>query len=809
MKGNRASTKKIHEVWVIHKNTIASVAIILSVGLLSFTWFRGDFLITGGDMLLPPNRWQHFIRSFYSWDASSLGGANTRILAEVIPYNTFLVLSESVGLSLVNTNKLWFYLMFTSAGLSMYFLTTIIIGSTYKHFAGIISAVFYMMNPYAAIYLIPQFWIHVVFLPLIMGLYIKGLKEQKKLKYIFLISAVWVLVGSAGYVNPKFALLHWAALFLYMIFNILVKRDKEEVTQSLRFTCVLLVVWVALNAYWMFPAAFTLNETLALPLNVYGTIGITRLASYQLNSAPIYDAVRLMGFWALDAIYKGFPYYYWAQTYKTALFIGIGFIIPILAFASLLSKPRKKDILFFGIVTIVGLFIMSGAYPPFGFINVYLVTHVPFASDVLSTPYQIGGMYVVLGYAFLLGYAISIFYDRISRIKLRFLAHSTRILGIISVGFLIFLIVGVYAFPLWTGEVIYSGNEIIAAGRFNIPDYYYDAGNWLNAQPDEFRILPLPYSIVGYGAYTWQPKGFNGPDPTESILQRSVISSISGEGIGLYVAKSIASNTSVGLPKMLALMNAKYVLFHRDANWEFLEGNEMYVPVSLDSFQSIIRTQSGFCLENSYGELDFYRNEFWRPLYVYAAPNAQLVEGGLDEMIPVVRREGFLPGETVLFLTDQLDTQQISALSTNSSPHTNSTGDLSVIYEKITPTLYSVYVNVSQPFFLVFSESYHEGWTATIDGQQIPKEYHYMANGFANSWYISKTGSYTITLEFWPQRLFYIGAAISITTLILCTIYLSKDKVKTIYKQYAKKNIPQDLQRQSDDASAIPEDLKV
>jgi len=63
-----------------------------------------------------------------------------------------------------------------------------------------------------------------------------------------------------------------------------------------------------------------------------------------------------------------------------------------------------------------------------------------------------------------------------------------------------------------------------------------------------------------------------------------------------------------------------------------------------------------------------------------------------------------------------------------------------------------------------------------------------MANGYTNAWYINETGTYTITLEFWPQKLFYIGSAISITTLIICVLYISKNKIKTIYKRYIEKN---------------------
>ena len=63
-----------------------------------------------------------------------------------------------------------------------------------------------------------------------------------------------------------------------------------------------------------------------------------------------------------------------------------------------------------------------------------------------------------------------------------------------------------------------------------------------------------------------------------------------------------------------------------------------------------------------------------------------------------------------------------------------------------------------------------------------------MANGYTNAWYINETGTYTITLEFWPQKLFYIGSTISITTLIICVLYISKNKIKTIYKRYIEKN---------------------
>jgi len=1148
-------------------------------------------------MLLPPDRLHNFVRSFYTWDTNSLGSANPRILADKFPFNGFLAFSEIIGLSIENADMIYFYLMFTSAGLSMYFLTTTAVGKEHRHLAGVISALFYMFNPYFAIHLIPQLWVYIIFLPLVLGLYIKGLNEKRGLKYIFFMSLVWVLTSASDYVNPKFAIFSWAPLFLYLVFHIIVNWNKSEISRSFIFTGKLMVVWTALNSYWLLPTILTFKEVLSATSLAYTTIGASRLSDFIVGSCSFVGAVRLLGYCGFLSGFKGFPYFYWAPTYGTALFIAIGFLIPILAFACFLHKPRDKHVLFFCLVTIGGLLAMTGAKAPFGELNMYLVTHIPLLVDVVSAPYQVGGMYVVLGYAFLLGLALSSFYKSNWKRKLISSIRKERVIKGTVIGLILFLVVGIYAYPLWTGDVIYQGNEILGSSRFNIPTYYYDARAWLSTQQEDFNIFQMPYSILGYAAYTWKPNGFSGPDPTEGILNKPVVSSLSGGGIGAQVARYFASNFTDYVAKLLALMNVKYVLFHRDANWKFLEGNSWYISIAPEDFQSIMKSQKGFHLEASFGELDFYRNDYWKPMYIIAASHNILIDSGLSGLMQTTKRGDFNPGESVLLLSDQLNAQQLSSLpidliliqnqtfdsysmltdtmhyerivyvlspqplitaryysewkgvistsgqgdpymlvfqsstdcpyissfpmnftnwnsynstliyiTTASSPvlinsisangkqigadawwetgtswvtgwpimippnqlaiiqvnqqtsnitlqtdsgtitlpvkdgwtnpppigassetstmiftptlgnyllavkvatgygygnlstkiddqtfsidthsqeqgpvfiykyigpitltagyHTistsgqntsipvydgltnpinwtstftnqnyaaryypewkavvrtdgsepwdtlsfpaidqspytfppqsatgwnaynstlvyltaddtplrideiltdgnttsdiigvwwetgwmgmatkpvtfpiiippnqkaiiqinhkadtvtlktnpppienmlfyslkngetfadannllspNQTGNTSITYEKINPTKYTVHVNASSPFYLVFSESYHNDWVAYIDGQPIPDEYHFTANGFANGWYINKTGTFTITLEFWPQKLFYAGSAISVTTLILCTLYVSKDKIKTIYRKYIK-----------------------
>jgi len=94
-----------------------------------------------------------------------------------------------------------------------------------------------------------------------------------------------------------------------------------------------------------------------------------------------------------------------------------------------------------------------------------------------------------------------------------------------------------------------------------------------------------------------------------------------------------------------------------------------------------------------------------------------------------------------------------------------------VSYEKIDRCKYRVTVNASEPFFLVLNENYDPHWKAFIGdipwytaviSNAIPEERHFLVNGYANGWFIDKTGRFEITLFYETQALFLIGGIISI-----------------------------------------------
>lgn len=84
-------------------------------------------------------------------------------------------------------------------------------------------------------------------------------------------------------------------------------------------------------------------------------------------------------------------------------------------------------------------------------------------------------------------------------------------------------------------------------------------------------------------------------------------------------------------------------------------------------------------------------------------------------------------------------------------------------FTKISSIKYSVHIKTNDPFFLIFSDSYHPLWKAYIDNKEIEPIVSY---SFINGFYIQDIGEYDVTIEFVGQRYIWIGSIISLMTII-------------------------------------------
>ncbi len=88
----------------------------------------------------------------------------------------------------------------------------------------------------------------------------------------------------------------------------------------------------------------------------------------------------------------------------------------------------------------------------------------------------------------------------------------------------------------------------------------------------------------------------------------------------------------------------------------------------------------------------------------------------------------------------------------------------------LNPTKYLLQVKNNQtPFNLVFAETYHPDWKATVNGQTFKSSPFYsIMNGFG----IDKLGDFEVLVEFSPQKMMLPGLAISLSVLTLTILAL-------------------------------------
>jgi hypothetical protein len=182
------------------------------------------------------------------------------------------------------------------------------------------------------------------------------------------------------------------------------------------------------------------------------------------------------------------------------------------------------------------------------------------------------------------------------------------------------------------------------------------------------------------------------------------------------------------------------------------------------------------------GKLDFYQLDDQYFLDKIYATNKFEIAANTAEMLRMMDSESFTPGNTIIFLRSQSninDVNLLKNLTTNSVLYKPS-----LSFKKLNPTRYEVnIVNASQPFFLVFGDTYHPLWEANIGGERIPDRYHFIVNGYANAWYVDKAGTYKITLIFSLQDLFEKSIMISVVTFVVCILYLNLNPIKRYMKR--------------------------
>lgn len=757
-----------------HKKTVLCLGVILGLGLVPLLWFKGGLLIVGFDFVFPLNPSDNLVRHSFVWDDRVFAGWDgAQFIPYVFPYGSLVALLQWVGLSLASIEKILFVSVFVLPGLSMYYLASSLAGNDRRHVTGLVSALVYMFNPYTMIQ-----WhdghqgplVAYAIMPLLLGLYIGGLsKERSATKDGILIGLASVVIASVAS-NPAAWIVAFVPLAIYFVYYLGLNRKWGALRQSLCFSLSSLL-WVGLlNFWWMLPLTNQFVHSAVRSSVAQDAFDLVSASSFS----SFLELFRLLGYWGWYQGYGGEPYFSFAHKYSSGFLLALGLLISALAFACLLFRPRSKHVLFFALLVLTGLFLAKGTHSPLGGIYEWLYRDFP-GFWVFRSSWNRFFLLVALGLAFLLGTTSCEIYHRLKGSGLvgGGAIHLRR--GILAKGLLLSVVILVagYSWPLFTGEVIEEERETLAGQYASVPDYWSEGAEWINQQDGEFRVLVLPDQ--GYVKYEW---GYAGTDITPDLITKPQIVGIPGSkgpGDTAVLTQSVYDSiheNSERVAKALAVMDVKYILQRNDVDWAFYGGD------SPEYMESVLSSQDGIHSERTFGELDFYRIEYWLPLGLYASSNAILLDGGFDDMFEAVNSDSFIVGESALFLSEQISPNQAQLAREYSA--TSSNPPVAMSFTKVNPTRYEIKVTgASEPFFLVLSESYHSQWKAFVNSKggstnwmeafiqkSIPGDRHSVVNGYANAWYVDPAEmgvgeEFSVTLYYQPQSLLYLGWIVS------------------------------------------------
>ncbi|MDP3998025.1 MAG: hypothetical protein Q8P89_00205, partial [bacterium] len=391
-----------------------------------------------------------------------------------------------------------------------------------------------------------------------------------------------------------------------------------------------------------------------------------------------------------------------------------------------IEQFKNRNILFFALLGLIGAFLAKGSNPPFGEVYLWLFNNFPGMSGFRDPTkfYTI----VALSYSVLIPFSLEQISTRVSSIKYKVLREKIKIPDtyfLILTSFLIYWLFLIW--PAWMGQL---------GGTFkthNIPKEYVQLKEFIASQPEFFRTLWVPqkqrFGFFSNNHPALFAQHLVSPTVCQPPLCSIVNQSVKPENFDPLVKSEVEILDKVReyslsyfkhpeASKVLSQMAVKYIVVPYDSEGEIFLQDRKY---SREEREKYIKFLSGIPWLKKIDSCCFNDLNHDSTIAIYQLPTH------VDHF----------------FISDE------------------KTPDLR--WRMINPTKYQVGVeNATQPFNLVFSETYDSLWRVKINNEIIPSEKIY--DGL-NSFHIDHKGDLSLIVEFSAQKYVYLGGLISLLTL--------------------------------------------
>ena len=609
------------------------------------------------------------------------------ILLPRIPYLGLITYLNHLGLSAVLLQASTFFIILSTGSVSSYLLAkntiTPSLPSKYREKVALYSGLFYLLNPYSMSQIFTRALYSQMFayalLPLFLLLVIRGINKNKFVYAIYAVLASFIF--APAFVLVIQVVVIWIPIFMYTFVYLLFHKDRKKVVFLVKYMALLIVLWALVHLWWLIPT-----------FNLGGKVFAVNANNLEENLATLRGVSPHFSLSYILRLMQNF-YFFGAKTYgdiySSLIFLVISWLIPFVAFFSIIAFRKTTAMVFFGTLFIISLFVCLGSNPPFGNIFVWFFTRFT-PLQAFRNPYEKFGLVYMLAYTpfFALGLVCLP------------LAFGKRISAVIRT-ILLILICVIFVWPMWTGRL--GGDNQWT----RVPEYYKEADIWLGEQPGDFRIMQMPLISSDGVIYDWAHP-YQGIEPGEFLFKRNSIGrnvivnkvyyDVLLQRFGNFHPGSFGPDPDISESKFrsenlyeeLAKLGVRYLVFHNDLEDSYIGGGltKLDFLVNLEKEEKIRKV-------NTFGELDIYEVE-----------------------IP----------------------ENISILY---SPHVN------IVYKQVNPALYEGNIdspNEKEEIDLL--ELYDSGWELYLDGEL--QNSHSKVFDYANSWFVLG-GKHKIVVKYAPQ----------------------------------------------------------
>lgn len=652
------------------KATAIEITILFIIGLFPLLLLKPGHIISIGDEFpLFVNPQNSLSNGLFMWSPNFLGYATALPSCAFYLYpGAFL---SGLGLGVGNVEVLFQTLLFMAAGLSMYYFARTIYPEV--KFAAFIAGFFYMFNFFALDNMnnIGFVWT-CAFLPLLLTLFVKimnaVLQQNKKTsnRNIIYFALASVVAFSFASINPANVVLMLFGLSILAVYYLV--RFRLELRQYLLTFAKIAALSIPINLWWVIPM---LNYYYLSSSNFNSAVSVDAFSWTQFRSSFL-NLFWLNGFWGWRLEYEP-SYITYTKSVISPLLTILVYVPFLIAASALLFKSAKARFNLYIMASIlVLLFLAKGLHDPLDSLNSALYK-IPFAS-MFREPVSKFTLLIVPFLALLIGFAAGNIAN-IPKFRIRRISIRASKLLVISLLLIIFVAAVI---PLAIAPIINPKStmlpEAISPSDSNlvdvntpvenvtfpssiqIPNYWYQATNWINTQQGNWKVLLTPMDDYYQMPYAWSSRSdegnysnaYYGTDQlVDNLINKPVISTdyLDGYKVNPDTAATLQElrytvyfNKTGDFKALLDLLNIKYIIQRNDVisymgNRSFPSAGEVagspWGLMSQIDMKSFFEKQPYIQLVQKFGQLEIYEYSYCQPS-VYAISSSSLQQSNIS-----------------------------------------------------------------------------------------------------------------------------------------------------------------------------------